>query len=355
MRVPRRVEDITSEWLSCALQTDVTDVAVVEVIGGTATKIRLRLTYADSAALPPTMCLKGGMGAHAAFMAPVGIYATEARFFRDELKHSTVRAPRVYWAGVDDENFGVILMEDLNRASVRFCSARTSLTVSETSSALENLATLHASRWNSDWLSSTDWLECFADPKSKGRGYFSMLNGDAVAGFMNEPGRNAVIPEALRDPHRSIDLFWGFVAMSDTGPQTLLHGDAHVGNVYIDDGHAAMCDWQVASRGSPAFDVAYLVGSALSTDLRRRTERRLVQHYLTALSNVGVADVPAFDDMWQLYRAHMAYGYFAWLTNPEAFQPRDIIVETLRRFGSAVVDLQTDKAVGASRCLEEGP
>jgi hypothetical protein len=346
--VPRRVEDITSEWLSQALQTGVTDVVVAEVVGGTATKVRLRLAYDAPAPLPATMCLKAGMGEHAAFMAPVGIYATEARFFRDELSHSKVRAPRAYWADVDDEDFGAILMEDLCRPSVRFCSARTPLTVAEVSSALENLATLHASRWNSEWLSSADWLEHFADPNSKGRAYFSMLGADAVAGFINEPERSAVIPDDLRDARRSLDLFWGFVSVSDAGPQTLLHGDAHVGNLYFDDGHAALCDWQVAGRGSPAFDVAYLVGSAMSTKLRRQTEQQLVQHYLAALSRAGVADVPTFDDMWELYRAHMAYGYFAWLTNPEAFQPRDIITETLQRFGHAVIDLQTGAAVGVT-------
>jgi aminoglycoside/choline kinase family phosphotransferase len=288
------------------------------------------------------------MGDHAAFMAPVGIYATEARFFRDELPHSKVRAPRVYWADVDDENFGVILMEDLKRKDVEFCSARTPLTVAQVSSALENLAILHASRWNSEWLSSADWLEHFADPDSKGRAYFSMLGAEVVAGFINQPERRAIIPDELRDPRRSLDLFWGFVAASEGGPQTLLHGDAHVGNVYFDGGRAAMCDWQVAGRGSPAFDVAYFVGSAMSTESRRDAERELVRRYLAALSEAGVDDPPTFDDMWELYRAHMAYGYFAWLTNPEAFQPHDIITETLRRFGNAVMDLDTGAALGVA-------
>jgi hypothetical protein len=86
----------------------------------------------------------------------------------------------------------------------------------------------------------------------------------------------------------------------------------------------------------------------LSTDLRRQAERELIRHYLAALSRSGIEDVPAFDDMWELYRAHMAYGYFAWLTNPEAFQPQDIIIETLQRFGCAVVDLQSCAAVGVA-------
>ena len=82
--VPRSAADITTAWMSEALGTDVTDVTIRETIGGTATKILLDVDYASASELPKSMCLKGGLGDHAAFMAQVCIYATEALFFRDE-------------------------------------------------------------------------------------------------------------------------------------------------------------------------------------------------------------------------------------------------------------------------------
>jgi hypothetical protein len=346
--VPRRVDDITAAWMSEALHAHVADVVVDEVLGGTATKVRLKVEYEGTSAFPPTMCLKAGLGEHAPFMAQVGIYATEARFFRDERDHSEVRAPQTYWAEVDDALFGAVLMEDLSRPSVRFCSARVPLSSDEVAAVLDNVALLHAGRWNSEWLAGADWLEDFTNPDSKARAYFSLLGPETVAEFIGKPGRSAVIPEELRDPHRSLDLFWQWVASLGSGPQTLVHGDLHVGNVYFDDGQSALCDWQVLGRGSPAFDVAYLLGSALTPDERRHAERDLLEHYLQALAGCGVGDPPAFDDMWRLYRAHMAYGYFAWLTNPEAFQESDIINEVLRRFACAVTDLETSTALGLS-------
>lgn len=342
--IPRNRADITATWLSEVLHAEVTDVDVVRTIGGTATKILLSLEYAGSTELPPTMCFKGGLGDHAQFMAQVGIYATEARFFRDELAQSAVRAPQVYWADVDDELFGAVLMEDLSRPDVRFCSALSPLTAAEVGSVLENVATLHAGRWNSPWLRTADWLEHFADPESKGCAYFSMLGRDVVAEFIDK--RSHLLPEELRVPQHCIDLFWGFVSGSEVGPQTLLHGDLHVGNVYFDGPRSALCDWQVLGRGSPAFDIAYLIGSALPVDERRACERDLLDHYLRALRNAGVSDIPDAGSMWTWYRAHMAYGFFAWLTNPEAFQPGDVIDEVVRRFATAVIDLNTAGAVG---------
>lgn len=344
--MPRRPEDITSAWLSHALQTDVTDVDITKVVAGTATKILLAVRYARTSGLPQTMCFKGGMGDHAPFMVQVGIYATEARFFKEERRHSGVRAPQVFWAEVDDEQFGAVLMEDLSRPSVRFCDARTPLTLDEAAAVLETVAHLHASRWNSPWLESANWLEHFASPDSKGRAYFSMLGPDVVASFIEK--RRGVLPAELTDAQRCIDIFWGFVAMSETGPQTVLHGDLHIGNVYFDGSLPALCDWQVLGRGSPAFDVAYLMGSALPTAERRTAERILLSHYLRALAGAGIADAPSAEEMFQLYRIHMGYGLFAWLTNLEAFQDGDIIDEVLGRFAIAAVDLDTAGALGLS-------
>lgn len=193
-----------------------------------------------------------------------------------------------YWAGVDDGMFGAVLMEDLSRASVRFCDARTPLRRDEVAAVPDNVALLHAGRWNSPWLETAAWLEHFASPESKGRAYFSMLGPGVIQDFVDTRRRS--LPAELADAQRCTDLFWGLVEKSGDGPQTLLHGDLHVGNVYFDGGRAALRDWQVVGRGSPAFDVAYLIGSAMTIDDRRTSERELLRHYLDALAAAGVTN-----------------------------------------------------------------
>ncbi|MGV0791488.1 phosphotransferase [Mycolicibacterium sp. XJ1819] len=345
--MPRSPADITPAWLSQALAAEVTSVGIREIIGGTATKVLLDIGYSGTPPFPEAMCFKGGLGEHALFMAPVGIYATEARFFRDERPHSEVTTPEVFWADVDEDLFGGILMEDLSRPSVRFGSALTPLSADEVAAVLDSIAVLHASRWNSPWLNTADWLEHFADPDSRGRAYFSMLGADVVSEFIAK--RRDVLPTQLRDAQHCLELFWGYVANSERKPQTLLHGDLHPGNIYFDGDRVGLCDWQVLGRGSPAFDLAYLLGSAMTAQERRDNERDLLRHYLDALASAGITTAPAAEELWHLYRIHMAYGMFAWLTNPEAFQSAKIIRETLARLATAVVDLDTAQAVGAAR------
>ncbi|TPG36463.1 phosphotransferase [Mycolicibacterium hodleri] len=345
--IPQSVDDVTADWLSDVLRCEVAAVDVVDVIGGTATKIVLSITYAGPTSLPSRMCLKAGMGDHAPLLAQVGIYAAEARYFRDEAQNSRVRAPEVYWADLDaEECYGAILIEDLSRPTVRFGAAAVPLTLDEAASGMENLALLHASRWNSPWLDSAGWLEQLADPESKSHSYFHMQDAAIVGAYLSKPLRKAVVPAELNDAQRSIDLFWAFIGVAREGPQTLLHGDTHIGNVYLESGAVGLCDWQTARRGSPAFDVAYLLGSSLEPDVRRSAEKQLLSDYLGVLVAEGVGAPPSLDEMWHHYRTHMPYGYFAWLTNREEFQPEETTAITLGRLACAVVDLGSASALG---------
>lgn len=346
--VPRRLDDITPEWLSSVLGADVSKVDIRTVLGGTATKVVLDVTYGTPAGLPASMCLKAGMGDHSEQLAQVGIYEAEARFYRDERPHSKVRAPIVFWADWDAERYGAILMEDLARPTVQFANSLAPLTPSDAASGLGNLALLHASRWNSAFLKSAEWLDCLGDPGSRAAEYFTSMSPDAIDDYLHKPRRAAVVPSQLRDARTILDAFRAYVAVSTEGPQTLVHGDAHIGNSYVEHGEVAFADWQTVRRESPAFDVAYFLGSALTTEDRRTHERELIAGYLDELARSGIPSPPTFAEMWRLYRIHMIYGYLAWLTNREEFQPEDFTAVTLERFGAAVVDLDTARLLAAT-------
>ena len=47
-------------------------------------------------------------------------------------------------------------------------------------------------------------------------------------------------------------------------------------------------DWQTVGHGPALADVAYLLGASLSTDVRRRTEGQLLEHYRAGLGRAGV-------------------------------------------------------------------
>jgi aminoglycoside phosphotransferase (APT) family kinase protein len=131
------------------------------------------------------------------------------------------------------------------------------------------------------------------------------------------------------------------------GPRTLLHGDTHVGQVYITgDGRAGLTDWQSIMTGSWAYDFAYFVTTACEPDDRRAWERELLDLYLTTVTDAG-GKPPATEDAWTAYRQNAAYPCAAWswaygrsFYQPE-MQPEDACRIVIRRTATAVDDLDT--------------
>ncbi|MFI5808491.1 phosphotransferase [Streptomyces sp. NPDC051561] len=134
------------------------------------------------------------------------------------------------------------------------------------------------------------------------------------------------------------------------GPQTLLHGDVHIGNTYrTADGRLGFVDWQVLMRGNWACDVAYLITSGLSVEDRRETERDLLALYLEHLAKAGGA-APDPGAAWLAYRRQTLYPLYIWLTTrgrsliQPRYQPDAVCDAIIGRTEAAVRDLD---AVGA--------
>ena len=68
----------------------------------------------------------------------------------------------------------------------------------------------------------------------------------------------------------------------------LLHGDIRADNLFFDGDRLKVVDFQFASRGAGAADVAYLVSQGLPTEVRRGHDEALVREYLERLAEHGV-------------------------------------------------------------------
>ena len=86
----------------------------------------------------------------------------------------------------------------------------------------------------------------------------------------------------------------------------LLHGDIRADNLFFDGDHLKVVDFQFASRGAGAADVAYLVSQGLPTEVRRGHDEALVREYLERLAEHGVSDY-SFEEAWRHYRFAVAY------------------------------------------------
>ena len=78
-------------------------------------------------------------------------------------------------------------------------------------------------------------------------------HGGTVTNFQTESVRIPV----CRTSRFIIDNYRAVAKVIDKQPNTVMHGDAHPGNVYFRNGEAALLDWQAVRRGHPGRELSY--------------------------------------------------------------------------------------------------
>jgi aminoglycoside phosphotransferase (APT) family kinase protein len=120
-------------------------------------------------------------------------------------------------------------------------------------------------------------------------------------------------------------------------PACLIHGDTHLGNLYLEaDGTPGFFDAQVC-RGPWQMEVNYHLIVACDIADRRTWEGPLIARYLEQLKQNGVA-APNFEEAWETYRRETAYGYFIFVINESIFQSESVNTAEAARFGAAALD-----------------
>jgi hypothetical protein len=343
VEVPDALDELlTPAWLNAALSlrfpgVNITKVTRGPVVERVSTNARFRIECEPEvpSGLSPTLCAKGYFSEVGRVSAQAGV--PEACFYRDLADNTGVHTLRSVWADVDPETqHGVAITEDVIAAGGVFLDALSPYSVEQTAGTLEELARLHAFAWDTPKRVDASWLA----PRV---GYTLGVRGvREIRG--NFEGPNGVgVPEEIRDAQLLVDAF-GVLALRTPGPGwTVIHGDAHVGNVFLDAaGQPGLVDWQLVQHGHWSIDVGYHIASALEPADRAGAERDLLTHYLDRLRAEGVSP-PPFADAWTEYRRGIAYGFFLW--GITLYVKPDIIAALLRRLGTAALELESYKAL----------
>jgi hypothetical protein len=304
--LPRDPGEVTPEWLSGALGerfpgTQVASVEVIEVRHGTNSNARLRVVYDGPCDLPETYFMKLPP------LDPVrreqinqtGMGRREALFYRNLADRVPMRVPRPYVARLDEAtNEFVLLIEDLEASDCTFPDVVDGLSYEQAEGAMGDYAKLHV---------------YFEDTPVRQR----------EAGFVERMPRGTSFgPDMLQyglDHHRArirdgyaelAELYIArqgeFEVLWDEGAVTVLQGDSHIGNLFLDGGRASFLDWGLIQLGNPLRDVGYFITMALSPEKRRKHERELIERYLEARREAGGAEI-SFDEAWRLHHVHAAY------------------------------------------------
>lgn len=347
-QIPETPEAIDPSWLDVALSrrhpgVRVADVELLESREATNCHARLHVQYREAAGAPEWLFCKllPTDPARRAAIAATGMGPREARFYARLAPGLAMRVPACHAYGWDDSGAFVLLLEDLGCSGCTISYGAAGISPDAAAVALEDLAKLHA-RFEDPARRHGDagWVE----PPLYDPSYASDMLGHALAHHRARLGEPfAHLAELYIARAGALHDLWM------EGPQTVIHGDPHIGNLFDEAGRVGFLDWGILSTGTPLRDVSYFLCMALDVAERRSHERDLWRHYLGARRAAG-ADEIDFDDAWRAHRVQAAYTVVASCqiaTFPErSSASRRIFAESfLARAQAAVEDLESAAAL----------
>ena len=305
-RLPLTAEEIDPAWLDAVLAerhpgVAVASVEVVERHELTNAHARLAVAYHFDAGAPTTLFAKlpPSEPARRESIAATGMGRSEVRFYNNLAPHLALRVPEVHAAVHDDRDGSfVVLIEDLVRSGCTVSDGSVGVAPDAAATALAELADLHVryedpARLAAEaaWVQAPVW----------GSMYGATMLGYALEHHRDRISRDfAAIAEAYIARGPDLHELW------HGAPSTVIHGDAHIGNLFDDQGRTGFLDWGLIKLSTPMRDVSYFLTMALSIDDRRAHETELLRVYLAARTALGGRCI-GFDEAWSAHRLHAAY------------------------------------------------
>jgi len=346
-RTPRTVADLDVAALSRLIGRPVASVEVIDGDAGTSSRARLALT---GDGVPPSVFVKMAAETVATrLMGELGNLAdTETRFYR-QLAPELTGVPTSYGSAFDPwTGRFVLVLEDLADVCAPRCEFPDTLHPIDPDRAalvVELLAQLHRTFWG-------------RLPQAVGTGPLGWVYSASAdsASLLTAPllrtsaQRMAQRTELPLERGRFINEHYrALAALVDRGPHTVMHGDAHPGNVYFRAGRAGLLDWQAVRRGHPSRELAYTLVTSMTAADRQSTQRELLEVYRRALSAGGGPELDR-DDLWDRYRQAALYPYVAALITAGmgGMQAEDIALKGVERSLAALADLETVALLGRS-------
>lgn len=279
---------------------------------GTTDRVLLELEWdVDDPRLPGRIFVKSTplSAKNRTMVAALSLARNEIGFYRQIRPALSARAaPAAYAAESAIGARHLLLLEDITANGAEPRALCDEIGPDYARAMMASLAELHATFWESPRLGrDLRWVR-----PERGRPGFALL----LRQFRQVRTKMLNSQHApLSGPVRAMAEFvnandWSLHAQWERGPQTLVHGDCHLGNTYLrDDGGVGMLDWQVVHRAPGLREVAYFLVTSVPTDIRRDHTDELLRLYLHELAARGVDSAPTIDAAWDALRF---FAFDAW-------------------------------------------
>lgn len=333
--IPTELADLDADWLGAVLGAAVDAVQVLDSHSGTTGRARLALR---GAGLPASVFVKFAPfdAEQRGFVAANQMGVREARLYRDLAAELPVRVPRVWYADFDAAGRYVMVLEDLVAAGCSFPSPKDARVGEWAGRIVEELARLHARYHDSPrFAGDLAWLA----ERGTGAGDFG---ASLVKLALDRVGEH-LSPAFRRFASLYVERAPAIAALWNAGPATLVHGDPHLGNLFLDGERIGFLDWGVTAVAPGLRDVAYVLCNSVPTELRRAHEQDWLDGYRSALAAHGVdlAAGTAFDQ-YRLFAIYSWLAATATLAMGSKWQPEALALASTERATEALEDLGSE-------------
>lgn len=367
--LPAGIKEINIDWLNIALHTngflkEGTNIVSAETHpmgvgeGFQSDMARITIEYnRDDASLPLTMVAKLPTTYEAANYAAMlfNTYEREIRFYKELAHRSPIRTPKLIYGDFDTETkrYVLILQDCANYTQIDQLKG---LTETQLRHAVVKIADFHAYWWNSPDLVKIAWM-----PRPRSQAAF------ALVGFYRGCWDMAVnIPEFLNalppgGKEAGLQIYKYFQWMvEDAAPDdnlTITHFDFRGDNLFFDESNrqdpVVAFDWQAASIYRGPLDLAYLISGSITTELRRRVEREMLNMYYMRLQSRGVRNYTFDDCLYDYLGGILVYAYIPVLAyarlDMSSERAKELAKILTQRHFSAIVDRNATRYLGRTR------
>lgn len=339
--LPSSPAEVTPQWLTVAASARFPDaraqkVTIVDAHSGTTGRARIRVDWKGTQTPAESLFLKllPTDETSRLMVLTTGMGRREARFYEHVAEHVPVRVPRPLFAGTNEDGSSYLMvLEDLEAAGCSFPTNDERDLLHNARSMMRSLGRLHATYAQTN--GHRPELEFVEGPMKSEWGKLLVEAGLEQFGA-EMPAEFSQLARLYLDANEE------FNALFEDGEKTLLHGDTHPGNLFIDGGEVGYLDWACTCRSVGMRDVAYFSCTSLPTALRRDHEGELLGIYSNSLDDNGAPrDIEELRDH---YRRYAAYGWVAAVTTLAAgdrMQSIEIGRRATERANATIRDLGT--------------
>lgn len=244
------------------------------------------------------------------FLSAFGVYKNEVDMYSRLLRDRSFKAKfreglfaRVYCASSVRRRFAIVLEDVAASRDAILPTVADAHPMTNVKLALRALADLHAPFLGSGAPRGLGWNPTNRPP-------FLRLVATTTYRTVQEKYPGLLTPEAAEAYRLLVDNYERVRRAWDTSaPLTMVHGDAHLGNMFFSQNKASFYDLQCIATEHPMRDVSYhLLSSCDPIDLEAGGELALIEFYVKALNDKCATNshksVLTVDQAYEQYRLH---------------------------------------------------